>query len=239
MNMKAIRSLGLSAALSIALVGTAAAGVINFGTNASNSPTPQNTNLGGSYGFSGGLTAFALVPTGPAWTGSSCTQTSTPSTSAPCLVYKYTSGDPSETGLGLMPNINNEIFYPNGVGLLVSSGYIGGLQIGSVQNGESWQVLGCTGTGPSSACSTVLGQGVGGTSGATVTLTGLTNGGYWGYIVDVPCMNSSNCSGAMTNSDNNIVLMSVTTVPEPGTLALFAAGLLGCMLFLRRRARQN
>lgn len=29
------------------------------------------------------------------------------------------------------------------------------------------------------------------------------------------------------------------SVPEPGTLALFGAGLLGCVLFIRRRARQS
>ena len=79
-----------------------------------------------------------------------------------------------------------------------------------------------------------------------MTLTGLANANYFGYVVDVPCPdNTSSCTpgtGApdpATDSNNNIVLMSVTTVPEPGTLALFAAGLLGCALFVRRRARQS
>ena len=235
MKMHSFRSLTLGAVLLIA-AGTASAGVINF----SNGMTGlNNTNLGQYYTFgSTGLTAYALVPTG-GWSQSTCSDT----TSEPCLYYKYTQNDPVETGLGLVPDPSkdNEIFYPNGVGLTTASGYIWGLELGSVQTGESWQVLGCSND---SGCTTVLGQGIGGSSDSTVTLTGFANAGYWGYVVDVPCANGDpTCSlgstTASTDLPNNIVLMSVTTVPEPGTLALFAAGLLGCGLFLRRRARQH
>ena len=240
MNKHALRSLTLAAALSLAFAGTAAAGTINFSAGWTGL---NNTNLGPSYQFPGtGLTAYALVPGGTVgdWINTgSCANT----TSSPCLFYKYTAGDPTETGLGLVPDPsgNNEIYYPNGIGLMTSAGYISGLELGSVQNGESWQVLGCTND---AGCTSLLGAGVGGTSGSTVTLTGFGNVGYWGYVVDVPCPGSdSSCNpgtsttGTMTDQSNNIVLMSVTTVPEPGTLALFAAGLLGGALFLVRRRR--
>ena len=233
-------SLALGASLSIASIGAASAAVINFGTNSLGNPTPMNQSLGPQYAFAGGVTAYSgSIAT---WS-STCTETAP----TPCLDYKYTSGDPSETGLGLTPTLNNEITYPYGIMLNTSSGFIGGLELGSVQSGESWQVLGCSNGASPTACS-VLASGIGGTNGSTVTVTGL--GSFADYVVDVPCQNNiSNCNpgqvpGALpdpgsTYGGNNVLLMSVTTVPEPGTLALFAAGLLGCLLFVRRRARQH
>jgi hypothetical protein len=246
MGKFSLRTLAMGAALSLAFVGSASATmIVTSSTNTINFsagwPGLNNTNLGSHYSFPGtGLTAFALVPQG-GWTGSNCSDTA----SEPCLFYKYTAGNPVETGLGLQPDPtgDNEIFYPNGIGLIASSGYISGLELGSVQSGESWQVLGCTENG---GCTHVLGAGVGGSSNNTVTLTGFGNGGYFGYVVDVPCpTNDPSCTpgtGVMdpaTSGGDNILVMSVTTVPEPGTLALFAAGLLGCGLLLRRRARQS
>lgn len=250
MNKSTFRSLALGAALSIALAGTAAAtmivtppatGTVNFSAGW---PGLNNTNLGSRYTFPGtSLTAFALVPgSGPGqWEESSCSGSGSGTTSEPCLFYKYTAGDPVETGLGLEPDPagDNEIFYPNGIGLISSSGYISSLELGSVQSGESWQVLGCR---FDTGCTSILGAGVGGNSASTVTLSGLPNGGFFGYVVDVPCRpNASSCTPGMnamdlsTDGSDNILLMSVTTVPEPGTLALFAAGLLGCALFAARR----
>ena len=239
MNNRALRSFALGAVLSLAIAGTASAGVINFSTNALGNPTPTNTSLGSTYMFAGGLTAYS---------GSQATWslTCTASVPTPCLDYKYTSGDPAETGLGLIPTLNDEITYPYGIAFRTSSGYIGGFELGSVQSGESWQVLGCS-SFSSTGC-TVLASGIGGSASGTVTLTGL--GSFAGYVVDTPCPNSdSSCNPGVvpggstytgtTNSSNNILVMSATTVPEPGTLALFAAGLLGGILLVRRRARQH
>jgi hypothetical protein len=240
MNKNLFHSLALGAALSIASIGAASAAVINFSMNSMNMPTPTNVSLGGVYAFAGGLTAYA-------GNAQSFTATCTDAAPTPCLDYKYTNGDPTETGLGLIPTASNEINYPYGIAFKTASGYIGGLQLSSVQNGESWQVLGCADLNSSSSCS-VIASGIGGNSSDTVTLSGFGN--YSAYVVDIPCMNNiSNCNpgnlpGATpdpgsTYGGNNVLVMSVTTVPEPGTLALFAAGLLGCMMFLRRRARQH
>lgn len=231
MNKLYMRSLALGAALALATAGTAFAGQISF----SSLSAAQNTNLGASYTVTqGGVTLQAFAVTGPSWANSTCQDT----TSSPCLFYKYTSGDMAETGLGLTPNINNEIYNPNGIALTVSSPmtqYISNIEIGSVQSGESWQVLGCSMSGGAYSGCTSLDSGVGAMTGSTVTITGLDAMHYGAYIVDVPCANSSTCYNTTTNNDNNIVLMSATTVPEPGTLALMAAGLFGLGWMLRRR----
>ncbi len=241
MNKNLFRSLALSAALSIASIGAASAGMINFSMNSMGNPTPMNQSLGSVYSFSGGVTAYAgSLQT---W-NSTCTDTAP----TPCLDYKYTNGDPTETGLGLIPTPSNEINYPYGIAFTTSSGYIGGFLLGSVQSGESWQVLGCTNGISPTSCS-VLASGIGpNTANDTALVTGLGN--FGGYVVDVPCQNNiSNCNPGVvpgapldpgsTYGGNNILVMSATTVPEPGTLALFAAGLLGCLIFVRRRVRQH
>jgi PEP-CTERM motif len=143
-------------------------------------------------------------------------------------------GTTNEQGLGLAGDPygdGGEIFYPNGVYLDTQdvSGHVTSFTIGSVQgtskSGESWEVQAWNGT----AWAT-LGSGTGG---GVVTLTG-DFAAYDQFIISEP-------SSMLVNGSNDIVLMDMTTVPEPGTLALLAGGLLGCAFFVsrRRRARQS
>ncbi len=230
MNKRFFRSMVAVAALAAAVAGTASADVIwNFGSLAT-----ANTSLGDNYTFNQGsnwLYAAAVIQ--PAWTNSSGSCTA----ATPCLYNKVLLNDSTETGLGLTPNVNNEIFNPDGIALTASPGsHISSLTIGSIQMGESWAVAGCSSTSTGYGGCTVLDSGVG-ASGASLTVSGLAP--YSSYVVYVPCANHTTCqtmtNTAYTNSDNNLVLMSATTVPEPGALALMAVGLFGLGWTIRRR----
>lgn len=151
-------------------------------------------------------------------------------------LYAKNGGSAAEQGLGLTgdPSGDNEIYYPNGIyvdlgtGNYATSVMIGSLQ-GTTQSGEAWAVYGSN----DGSNWTLLGNGMGG---LTENFTSSSLMGYDQLIISDPTRTP------YTNSNDN-VLMSITTssVPEPGTLALFGAGLLGCGLMIarRRRARQS
>lgn len=96
--------------------------------------------------------------------------------------------------------------------------------------GETWPIWGANGTEGSSGPWVLLDSGTGNNSSFTFNVTG---GHNW-IVVYGPRLNTS--SGG---NSNDILLVDVTTEPVQGAFVLFAAGFLGCVVFLRPRVRQD
>ena len=155
-------------------------------------------------------------------------------------LYAKNGGSAAEQGLGLAndPSGQNEITNPYGIQISLSQGTFTSVNIGSVQNGETWAVWGNGNYGW-----TELGSGIGTARSnplVTFDLTGLSNG-YSQLILTDPLQGNGNSWWCNSSGSNNIVLQGVSSTgpavstPEPGALAMFAAGLLGCALFINRR----
>ena len=232
MKLKIAAVLSAAALLGAAAATPALAGTIDWNFyQLAGSPAQPGVTLGTSQNFyQDGFKLHVVSATSPGCSVSMSTCNWVPGTAD---LFVKNGGSAAEQGLGLTgdPSGDNEIYYPNGiyVNLSHAGGHATSVVIGSLQgttsNGESWAVYGSNnGYGW-----TLLGNGMGG---STENFNSASLAGYNQLIISDP-------SGTPYINSNDVVLESITTVPEPGTLALFAAGLLGCALFLRRRARQS
>ncbi len=104
----------------------------------------------------------------------------------------------------------------SGTGTVTQTAYIGGSQIGNMldsQGARSWNL----------------------------TTIGPMSGSYSSFDLKLVQTFTASCTGTGSNGLGCVVYNSadgsIVSAPEPGALAMFGAGLLGCALFINRRRR--
>ncbi len=169
-----------------------------------------------------GFTTTNAAPTNGTWTPG--TVASTP------LFGKLTSGDPSETGLGLDLGEDHEIAVKSMIQLdlanLIAKGLTDPiLSIGSVQAGESFALFG----------SNTAADGAGATG-------SFLNGGTGGLIQTFPLIGYPSDRYVWIAATNEDVLLlnglTSAAAPEPSALLLLGSGLLGIAGIAWRRNRK-
>lgn len=205
---KLLATATFAAGLALATIGSAQATAINFSS--------ANNPLGVSQGY-GPITAYGFVSTSKSTTGKLLANN---------LYYK--TGGSGETGLGLSMTNDNEINAPAGSQAIVLdvSNLIGqdlSIGFGSVQAGEDWKI------------------GFDSIAGLPTRESAFSN--YKTDNTAFPAMvdlgvNSSRFLILEAVSGNVLLTsLSSTAVPEPASMTLVGAGLLGLGYFRRRNSR--
>jgi hypothetical protein len=236
--MKFRNILPITAFLFTGLLGLSSAQAVTVTWNLGPSPGVPGNPAAGPIGYFQNYTANGITITAYGFGGISMGG----NMGSPIKLYeKFTSGDPTETGLGLKGTLNNEIIAPNLIAIDFSNarnapngGYTQfSFDVGSATNGETWKLYGSNTNVWSGYVSLFTG-----TTQGDITLSGALG------IYDIY---KYYALGMANSSPNNVLLLAIDGtappshvggIPEPSTWAMMILGFFGVGFMAYRRKSQ-